>query len=572
MEHERQAQLEHKEKLSDYAFRAFDYIRDKLNWVPWGSGDSTRPGQKEILDAYTHSIKTQIEKREYDLGRLAKSQLTAYTPGELIQYLIRIPKGYNTGGTKIAAGIVNHFFDCFAPVTGYTFAPTWDQISGLLWKEIISDREGKGLPGTILAGDLVLKQAANHFIRGRATRNIKGRGQEVVQGQHSDYLIFVVDEAEGVEDFVFKSIDKMASNVGAGVIIIIVLANPRSRNSEFYRIRTKPYVKTMRLSCLWHPNVVTGKPLIPASVSRDWVDGYIENHTRTVIAHNEDKFTFEVPWMPGVILEPDSEFLYSVMGNTADDAVSDTVIPVGRYEAAVERGKKIGDSWTKPERTYVIGLSTQLYEDAWVGVDVARWGNDFGTIYVRWNGLLWRYRQIRQQRETVYFTRIVKLIRWLEKRGTKRIRVRVDTSGGYGNGIVEMLENDLDLMREYGPLANSQEAKWITIDEVAFGAMPTDRDRYADLVTQMYYEAAETLKGVAIIKPANELEADLTDRRIDWINNKGRSIRKLKDKTEFRKKHDRSPDDGDGAVLALSPDQVFGKLPAKRKARVGAVR
>ena len=54
--------------------------------------------------------------------------------------------------------------------TVYSFAPTWEQIHDLLWKEIGADREGKGLPGRVL-DTCEIKLRKNHFAKGRATNN-----------------------------------------------------------------------------------------------------------------------------------------------------------------------------------------------------------------------------------------------------------------------------------------------------------------------------------------------------------------------------------------------------------------
>ncbi len=55
-----------------------------------------------------------------------------------------------------------------------------------------------------------------------------------------------------------------------------------------------------------------------------------------------------------------------------------------------------------------------------------------------------------------------------------------------------------------------------------FGALPSphNSEEYANLVTEMYAETAEVLKDIAIIKPAGQLEADLTDR-MSWLSVEG---------------------------------------------------
>jgi hypothetical protein len=79
----------------------------------------------------------------------------------------------------------------------------------------------------------------------------------------------------------------------------------------------------------------------------------------------------------------------------------------------------------------------------------------------------------------------------------------------------------------------------------------------------MYAHAAEALGGLAVLDPPAELEADLCERTYRWANWKGHDVKELASKDLFRKAHRRSPDDGDGFVLAVAPDWIF--LPADRE-------
>lgn len=186
-----------------YRFNPARYIREKLNWSPW-SGSDALPGQQQILDAYVLALRQLHERDAWEKGELQESQLEWWEPGEVIQNVIRVEAGHTTGKTCISAGIVNHFFDCFTPCVGYCFAPSWEQIHDLLFKEIKKQRKDKGLPGRIL--DLELQAGVDHFIKGRATNNANQSGTERVQGQHGRYNLYVLDEAEGVADFVFDVI------------------------------------------------------------------------------------------------------------------------------------------------------------------------------------------------------------------------------------------------------------------------------------------------------------------------------------------------------------------------------
>src|ERR1043165_5968919 len=240
-------------KKNDFEATRYDarsYIINRLGWEPW-SGDGEHPGQQEIIAAYELALRQQHERRAYEAGEISIDELEYWKPGQVIKTRIRVEAGHTVGKTKLVSGLVNHFFDHFTPSIIYTFAPTWKQIHDLLWKEIKSDRRGKELPGKIK--DMELWVDDDHFANGTATNDSGGRGTERIQGQHNKFLMFVLDEAEGIPDFVSNAVDSMA---GGGIGIIIMLANPRTRTSKFHKVKAFSNVQTFRISCIYHPNVL----------------------------------------------------------------------------------------------------------------------------------------------------------------------------------------------------------------------------------------------------------------------------------------------------------------------------
>jgi hypothetical protein len=514
--------------FSAYRLDPQGYIRDHLGWEPW-EGTDNQPGQQEVLDAYTLALRQQHERDAYDAGEIAEDDLMYWKPGEVIQNQIRVEAGHTIGKTKLASGIVNHFFDCFAPSIVYTFAPTRKQIHDLLWKEIKTDRSGKGLPGRIL--DLALDRGPDHFANGMATNNAGGTGTERVQGQHGKYLLFILDEAEGIADYVWDAIKSMMSG---GIAIVLMLANPRTRLSRFHKAKELPSVRSFRISCIWHPNVLAGREIVPGAVRRDYVDSMLDEHCSIVATHEDDAQTFEVPWRPGVIFQPDTEMLFRVLGTAPKSIAANTLVPLGRYEAATQREHK-GD---RPKV-------------ARIGVDCARFGQDVGTCYIRHDGRIWREARFPQLVTGDYFRAIKAAILRLMEQGVNDVQVRVDGGGGFGAGVIDRLNEDVDL---------NVKLALFSVQEVHFGGTEhIDETAYVDKVTQMYAEVAETLKGVTVVNPPAELEADLCERTYKWMNRSGVDVKKLAPKDDFKKAHGRSPDDGDGFVLAAAPDSLFSQ-------------
>lgn len=499
-----------------YQLDPLAYIRDKLGWQPW-AGDSDHPGQVEILDAYADALRAQLAP-----------------DGSPLKNIIRVEAGHSVGKTKMASGIVNHFFDCFTPSIVYTFAPTHEQIHDLLWKEIKATRRGRGLPGRIL--DLELHAADDHFAKGRATSNAGGQGSERAQGQHGPHLLFVLDEAEGIADYVYDAVTSMTSG---GLAIVLMLANPRTRSSRFHRAAAKDNVVNFRISCLHHPNVLANQEIVPGAVMRRYVETMIDDgqtqHAEVVAAHDSDAHTFELPWRPGIIYRPDHEFMFRVLGQAPEHIADDVFVPTGRYEAACKR----------------LPIASEPHI-ARLGVDAARFGRDMGTLYTRHNGTLYRAAQFPQQDGNAYLRAIRAEALLLKAQGVTDIAFRIDGGGGFGSTVIDGLNADLELRRAF---------LHYQVLEVHFNATPADPAAYADLASELYGHAAEALRTLAVITPPNALEADLCERKFGWVTSSQHQIKKdvkqIRSKKEFHAEHGRSPDDGDGAALACAPDRIF---------------
>ena len=478
------------------------------------------------------------EKSDWEQGLLAEDELRFWKPGQVIQNYIRVEAGHTVGKTKLSSGLVNHFLDCFVPSIIYTFAPSWKQIHDLLWKEIKTDRRGKNLPGRIL--DLELKVADNHFANGAATNDANGRGTERVQGQHGRYLMFILDEAEGIPDFVWNAVDSMASG---GICIVLLFANPRTRSSRFHKIKARATVRSFRISCIGHPNCIEGREVVPGAVQRQYVETMLEAHCQAVFRHQPDKHTFEVPWRPGQIFLPNGEFCFRVLGIAPADIAGNTLMTVGRYEAAKSR-------WEASE-TGGGCLDDGSFSDgdeatAQFGVDVSGFGKDFGTLWVRFRGVAYRAAQFWKQDYDDYARGIKDEALRLHALGCTHVSLRIDAGGGFGQGVLSHLKKDQEVRGHFPG------ARWV-IHEVNFGTPPQDTKAFANTITELYAQAAETLKGVALKNPPPELEEDLCERTYAWVNASGISVKRLEDKDDFRKRHEgRSPDDGDGFVMAVA--------------------
>ncbi len=550
-----------KQRFNKYKFKPAEYIQILLKWTAWTGMDEAHPGQFEILEACALVMRQQEEKDLYEKGELKREQLTCWKPGQTVKNWIRVESGNGIGKTKSASGILNWFLDCFVPSAIFTFAPGGDQARFAMWAEIRKDRENKGLPGRVLETEI--KISGYHFAAHRTVSDGLGKGEERIKGKHEAYQLFILDEADGIPDFVFDSITSMTSG---GNSLVIMFANPKSRASMFHRVRNRSYVQSFRVSTLYHPNVVAGMEVVPGAVKRDFVERKIENDCDIIHEHRceetdedhihdgcffcdgdhkelhvPDDFTFELPYavtigekhyLPGTIFRPNPRFMTDILGITPPNSADNTVVPVGRYEAAKKRVPEGGDP------TF-----------ARVGLDAARFGGDLGKMYIRWQDAVWLACEFFKQKTEKYVETIREECLKLKEKGVKSLHLRIDA--GYGGGIIDALRIDDELIKAFDEYE---------VFEVHFGSTKTYSPDYYDIVTEMYFEAAESLKGIAVINPPEALEIDLCEREYDYRNVGGKTKKKLEQKPDFKKRKKHSPDDGDGFVLAVAPDYCFKKV------------
>jgi hypothetical protein len=182
-----------------------------------------------------------------------------------------------------------------------------------------------------------------------------------------------------------------------------------------------------------------------------------------------------------------------------------------------------------------------------MGVDAARWGQDYGTLYIEHAGSVWRAAQLWKLDNVEYYGRIKQEALRLPSSVTS-LHIRVDGGGGFGGGVIDLLRRDLELRQRFASYK---------VYEVNFNGTPHNTKAYADLATEMYVTAGERLKVLALDHPPEALEADICERAYDWVIKEGQTVKRLTAKDKFKKDHGHSPDDGDGWALCTAPDWIF---------------
>ncbi|MFW6177372.1 MAG: hypothetical protein ACOC43_03295 [Desulfohalobiaceae bacterium] len=290
--------------------------------------------------------------------------------------------GHGTGKTTSLAWLVLWFVglrpDCRVPCT----APTSHQLSDLLWSEISKWHERMH---PLWRRDLEVT-SDRVFVKGAersqyaVARTARRENPEALQGFHATELMFLIDEASGIDERVFEVAEGALSTPGARVVMT---SNPTRTEGYFHRShhQERQYWQTLHLSCM-------DSPLVDAS--------YIDKMRSR---YGEESNIFRV----------------RVLGEFPQ-ASDDILIPLDWVESAIGRDITPGSP------------------DKIAGLDVARFGDDANALLVRHGSKvihldMWRNKDLMETAGRVKEAYDSKLF----------TRVHVD-SIGLGSGVVDRLK------------------------------------------------------------------------------------------------------------------------------------
>lgn len=524
---------------------------DLLKKVIESSRDSNDGTPLKLSGAHPGTRWEQIEKIE-----VIKNQATiAITVPDHETFLTQFYE-HNTYG--IEAPAIIWFYEVFRPSVIHSTANTADQVRDLLWKDIRTHVANAAKLGFRVFQGLAPKEtraelAANHFATGFTTSDSGGTGSERAQGQHNPYHMYVFDEADGIPSYMFGAVKRMLT--GNTVRLWLMIANPKRTNSSFALMKGQPGVIDFRLSALNFPNVVYGKEIVPNGTKRStiqaWISDLEEFGAEVVDKMDESKHTFTLGFdivyqdneiLPaGTIFKPLRGFLYGAMGIPPEVGFGDTFITMARYEACVKREPKV---------------DLLSIRRAQIGIDCARYGDDSGKIYLLHRRVLTLSGSVQGSEEssktiTAQYVEIaVEAAKAAHANGARWLSVRVDGGGGYGGGIIDTLRIRADLKELF--------TDGFIVHEVNNRSVPNDPNTFSNLVTEMYASVDEVMKVIKFHKVGKNLMRDLTTRKFGYVTRNDRDVKEIEGKPKFKQRNSgQSPDDGDGAVLAMAPERLF---------------
>ncbi len=159
--------------------------------------------------------------------------------------------GQGVGKTGLEAAVALWFLSCFPFPKVICTAPTRQQLHDVLWAEISKWQEKSPLLKKILKWTKTKIYMRNYEERWFATARTATK-PENMQGFHEDYMLFIVDEASGVEDRIMEAI---LGTLSGEFNKLLMCGNPTRTSGVFYdsHNRDRADYNTHKVSCLNSP-------------------------------------------------------------------------------------------------------------------------------------------------------------------------------------------------------------------------------------------------------------------------------------------------------------------------------
>ena len=442
--------------------------------------------------------------------------------------------GHGVGKTHLIAGVAQWHFDCFDPSITLTTAPNWQSIHDLVWGEIKAQRPVSA-GGRMM--DLRIDGGPMHYARGHNAESSAG-----FQGRHEARVLIVIDEAQGVPQYIWEATNAMMTSPHCRVLAV---GNPTETSGAFYESREDPAWNAISMSCLDHPNIAAElaglAPPYPKAVSLVWVEEMIAKHATPATTVTAD--CFEFPPGSGQWYVPDDDFRTRVLG----------LFPRQSSRAIWS------EAWLEAARKGVAGPAWGDNDLPELGVDVARYGWNETVLYAR-RGAAVLEREAYQKSDTMETTgHVVGMAgRVAAQCGAdpQKIRIKVD-DGGVGGGVT-------DRLRELN----------YAVVPVNAGEKALDADAYQNRRAELWFVTAERARDLRLDLsrlPEHVYKKLAAELRAARYKVRSAGERQVESKDEMKDRTGRSPDDADAFNLSFAAGTVLapGVMAGVAKATPG---
>jgi hypothetical protein len=352
-----------------------------------------------------------------------------------------VRSGHATGKTFCAAIAVLAFLFLKRPSKVITTAPTWYQVSDLLWSEI-NHLVKTRIPVPVDILQTKLKIEADWFAIGLSPKEDVN-----FQGFHQKHILIVLDESPGVRRSVVDGAETLMS---AGDAHELQIGNPVEASGHFYDTFIDPDYEKFHISCFDSPNF-TGETVPDEIKAKLVTTAWVEDRRRK--------------W------GEDSPLWQARVKGDFPIASEDQLIALSWAEEATRREATSG------ERR--------------LGVDVARFGSDL-TVYSILQGNILREQIKESKKDTMHIAGRAKEI--AEREGVSIISI---DDVGVGGGVVDRLREQSVQVNPVGggesainseKFFNRRTEIWWEMREwiKTVGQIPNDSDLIADLTAPKF--------------------------------------------------------------------------------------
>lgn len=380
------------------------------------------------------------------------------------------------------------------------FTATTDrQVRGILWRDLHRlVRQSKGYDWPHWPK---MPHVGMQWDDGRAIEGFTASTAEGAAGISGAHLLYIVDEASGVEDRIFHT---LLGNLGGGGTMVMI-SNP-TKPTGFFRdaFTTKANLwKGFKISSLESPLLTAGDNAEFAGMAtQEWVDEMAE------------------AWGRGTAL-----YQVHVEGEFPTQS-DDCIIPLGDVLSGIERYK---DSCAEDGSLQWDECDGPLE----IGVDVARFGDDESVICARRGRKIISMVCIRGADGPTLAARVSRIASSLRGGPSEsKPLVKVDVIGVGASAFDCMVRDET-----------------IRCVAVNVAECAGDPDRYANRRAEVWHHLAMWLRNGGCIPDDPKLQAELAAPRYDYSDPRGRMRVEAKD--QFKRRLNRSPDRADAVALSI---------------------
>lgn len=436
-----------------------------------------------------------------------------------------------------------------------TAAPPFENLKKILWAEFNTALNTPGVLDDELVYSLDVFKSSDkidreNFVTGVAIPQ-SGKPEEretKFSGKHSPNLLFIVDEGDAVPEEVYKGIESCMSG---GNVKLLIMFNPKMQSGYVYNLIKDKKAHVVTLSAFEHPNVVTGKDVIPGAVDREVTIRRINEWTRPLAEGEKlESDCFEVPeFLVGITAKDWAGVEYPPLkaGWRKITEIMFSYMVLGQYPSQGAMAL-ISEQWISDARNrwdlYVstFGERPPKGVKPLLGLDVGELGPDYNMCCIRWGG---------------YVPKFNSKTMWngldTDQTAMKCYQLYVDNdvdmafidATGYGSSVAP------SMVRHGRADSNQIRAVSVKSADKPTPFITTELGSFSSLRDQLWWAMREWLRTDpnAMLPPDPALLDDLRAAEYQVVGDKI----KIMEKAKFREKLRRSPDRADALSLTFTP-------------------